>query len=742
MTSSSAQHAFRVILLILVLAGPFYSACGTAAPEAQVRPVGMNLTATFNSIGIEVLFSGDENGNAAAALEFKKQTEGEWRQGLPLWRTEDGAASPGPAFYGSALLLSPATGYSLRVTVTDPDGVSGSPVLTGEITTREENIPPAGSLTPTRFVRTDGKGTADGTTERTAWRTLEQAIRDAPSGAVVSLGPGYYPRPTSARTIPITLLAQFPAVDDAQRVINEGRRSVIEYGIVSSPSGSGGPNAGVWQRVMLTGPKTGRPYPVWKWAGCGVSDVDELGYASTRADLPKRVARWALKGPDLMTPEGWAEKLYTNRTYNYGFAGFGQDLYLRLHGDLDPNACYLSASRGAGILANGPGIRLSGFEVRQVSLEYQDGATFGVVDHCLLSGAAVYFRGRQGKPSRYGADHVVQYNRILDSSLWTDDHRSNPAIPWHFIKTTLKNADGTSYPNNRIGEGSETTGIGARGGARRVVIRYNTIEGPFNGIGGYNADFDRYSMQDTDIHDNLIRRIGDDALEPEQQAINWRIWNNRIEDSAVVLSTGPVAYGPIYLFRNSAWRIGGHGTGRDNSGDPAVGSVGFKYSGSSRPAARLYVLHNTFWTDQPDVCGGDQYAGGGPDTEAFYLRNNIIHGTRYAFGAPTGTGKWDEDYNYFSSTDTGRGLRYGSRTGGRYTTDVAGYRHASGQGAHTNLAGDFITPPRLANPSTGDLTLPADSPLIDAGTPVPNLSARPGQDYSGRAPDLGAFERR
>jgi hypothetical protein len=37
--------------------------------------------------------------------------------------------------------------------------------------------------------------------------------------------------------------------------------------------------------------------------------------------------------------------------------------------------------------------------------------------------------------------------------------------------------------------------------------------------------------------------------------------------------------------------------------------------------------------------------------------------------------------------------------------------------------------------------LPAGSPLIDAGLPVPNISDRPGIDFQGSAPDIG-FERR
>jgi D-serine deaminase-like pyridoxal phosphate-dependent protein len=156
--------------------------------------------------------------------------------------------------------------------------------------------------------------------------------------------------------------------------------------------------------------------------------------------------------------------------------------------------------------------------------------------------------------------------------------------------------------------------------------------------------------------------------------------------------------------------------------------------------ARVYVIHNTFWTDQASpnaIDGGGQSASSGASPEAFYLRNNLFRMTRTAFDAPTVAGRWDEDYNYFGTTAATRGLRFGTY----YTSDVAAYRAASKQGAHTNLAGDFVTPPTLNNPSAGDLSLPTGSLLVDAGLPAPNISDRASIDYTGSAPDLGARER-
>ena len=67
-------------------------------------------------------------------------------------------------------------------------------------------------------------------------------------------------------------------------------------------------------------------YTVWKWAASGLNAPTALGYATSRDAEPKRLANWVKDAADLSTPAGWAAKLYTNKTYNYGFYASGQDV--------------------------------------------------------------------------------------------------------------------------------------------------------------------------------------------------------------------------------------------------------------------------------------------------------------------------------------------------------------------------------------------------------------------------------
>ena len=156
---------------------------------------------------------------------------------------------------------------------------------------------------------------------------------------------------------------------------------------------------------------------------------------------------------------------------------------------------------------------ISGLEIRTVPVVIATGAAKnGVIDHNLIVNANVSYRATQGPPAVYPSDHVLERNRMLNTGTWNVDP-AYPTIPWTFIKLTLTiNGQATGW--GRVGATAEITAVHGRGGAHRLVIRNNTIDGFFNGVGGYNVSFDRYSQLDTDVHDNLIMHIADDAFEP------------------------------------------------------------------------------------------------------------------------------------------------------------------------------------------------------------------------------------
>src|SRR5207249_3005364 len=121
-------------------------------------------------------------------------------------------------------------------------------------------------------------------------------------------------------------------------------------------------------------------------------------------------------------------------------------------------------------------------------------------------------------------------------------------------------------------------------------------------------------------------------------------------------------------------------------------------------------------------------------------RNTVIRVTRYAWQVSTAA-RWEEDANQLTTSDQSRGLDY---RGQHFTTDVAGYRARSGQGAHSQPVGNFTAAAAVdaafVDAPNGDLAPKAGSGLVDNGVPVPNISDRPGVDFNGSGPDVGAIE--
>ncbi len=135
------------IALALALSQP---ADAVTAGEFRLEPP------TIHSLGFEWEIRGDDNRNAAVSLEFRKSGAAEWRAALPLlrigdekvWRAREFLEYWTPRmFAGSLLDLEPETAYECRLTMTDPDGVTGRALQVVTATTRGEPRIPKGGRT-------------------------------------------------------------------------------------------------------------------------------------------------------------------------------------------------------------------------------------------------------------------------------------------------------------------------------------------------------------------------------------------------------------------------------------------------------------------------------------------------------------------------------------------------------------------------------------------------------------------
>jgi hypothetical protein len=620
---------------------------------------------------------------------------------------------------------------------------------------------------------------------------------------VIRVAPGYYIAPATTLTgngQPVAFTAANVAVDK-QGAITEITHSVV-FGSYVAPQRSGDTGslgAGGWVSTDLPGP--GHPqnysgtvpnpppdYQVWV-RDVGSDNVRELSYspvvgadfAATKASEPLRVAYWPVDKTEgkttLDNASGFAETVHTNYSYNAGFWQDGADnrLYLVLPDGLNPNNCYIWLSSGgksngkavAGFTLNGPHLRVSGFSFRALPQGIKLGgeAVYAVIDHNLTrnNGAGVYTLAASPNATARADYATIQYNVFSDTNLWSTTKR---AIPWRWIKSRFVTGSGADYAGlSHYGREDETGGVKVNKNGFGWVIRNNTFDGPFNGVGAANDNTDRRNYFGFDIHDNKFMHISDDVLEPEGVSQNWRFWNNTITDVRVVASTDN-SHGPHYVFRITAWNVGVSGVGDDgHPTKPSKNGAGsfVKYGTKAAPSARWFFVHNTIWTNDPTASGWADSVGTA-NQESWWLRNNLIRSSRYSILVrATAIGGWDEDYNFFAS-DTGAGstaggFRYLNKFYNTASTDgfgsLAVYRSSSHMGAHTNQlkgtdynfirsADSFSGLTKLdslfVSPQTGDLRLAPGSDAIDAGMAVPNISDRAGVNYAGQRPDLGALE--
>ena len=157
---------------------------------------------------------------------------------------------------------------------------------------------------------------------------------------------------------------------------------------------------------------------------------------------------------------------------------------------------------------------------------------------------------------------------------------------------------------------------------------------------------------------------------------------------------------------------------------------------ASNSSGPCFLYHNTFVTT---VTNTDKYStrkvvngiGNSGGYHNMTYRNNIIQGTDQAYcdwrrKTPR---DFSMDYDNLYTTHATHFFMFGAK---RYPT-MAEMQKATGFEKHgLNVDARFV------NLKAGDLRLKPDSPLIDKGVRLPNIN----DDFKGKAPDIGAFEKR
>ncbi len=264
------------------------------------------------------------------------------------------------------------------------------------------------------------------------------------------------------------------------------------------------------------------------------------------------------------------------------------------------------------------------------------------------------------------------------------------------------------------------------------VFRYNEIwatedHGFNDGIGG-GDNFSRAGSpnRDSDIYGNFIRNCWDDAIESEGANMNVRIWGNYLDKFYNGIATACVSRGPLYVFRNV------YAESRYTHRDPTGGACIKTGEKGEFGGGRRYVLHNTAL--QPRGVHSAFTSHANPNGVS---RNNIFDCRGALASRLEPEPASDYDYDFFNGSERGTAAeRHGVRGKVAYLAtarleffpaprvNVVRYGKIStdmGAGEKREITDPVVTVP---------------NPVIDAGAVLPNFN----DDFTGRAPDLGAFE--
>ena len=282
-------------------------------------------------------------------------------------------------------------------------------------------------------------------------------------------------------------------------------------------------------------------------------------------------------------------------------------------------------------------------------------------------------------------DTRIEDNEIYDPPVDT--------WPWDAVKGTSMEGSGISVASHR-----------------GAIVRRNFVHNFFNGIyTGRWGDLENPEIAyDIDVYDNEIRAIGDDGFEPEGACTNNRFRDNVFDSGLVGISLAPITIGPAWVMRSVFANYWG---------------TSFKWGIDSDGV--VFIYHNTSWVNEAD----ENAMGIGSAVHNSVMRNNIFHGTRYAFEVCfEGNTGHDWDYDNWHTT-RGSDEPHFKWEDVRYDTMA---ELCTATGLECNGHEDD---PGLTDPSNGEFTLVPGSPNIDRGVSIPGIN-----DDSVGAPDIGCCE--
>ena len=665
----------------------------TAAGEFSIEPP------TLTALGFDWRISGDDNRNARVEVSFRKRGTPQWRAALPLLRLQREQVNGrvgGPSFADAANAADSAAAIARQTPAPAPAAGGGG-----------------------------GRGGGGGgETGPFAFSPFAYTAPNMFSGSVFDL------EPDTEYDVRLVMSDPDGVKGEAQKVVTARTRR--------EPQPAAG---GKTYHVYPVGYEGGRQEP--SFTGLMAAYYMGAAHFDYQNAYPPRVQ----PGDTILVHAG----LYVSDRFHYmngaprpGYLAlatvFDGTYYLSQSGTPDKPIAIKAAGDGE-VIFDGDGAH-NLFNVMAANYNYFEGITVRNTNVAFLAGikgiaGASGFTLKRSKIYNVGraihGDWSGSKNFYIADNTFVGRHDPDRMMGWN--GAIWQKFPG--YPELLISEYAiKIYGQGH-------VVAHNYLAHWHDGVdiatygnpdGTPNEIADRFPMS-IDIYNNDIYNMGDNCVETDGGGRNIRVFRNRCFNTAAGgLSAQPLFGGPVYFVQNLVYN------------GPGSGSL--KYVAT--PAGVL-CYQNTFV--------GEVNVAGPASNEHF--RNNLIlaQGAGEAvFTVGTFTNYSTSDYNGFRPNPTAAtSFQWNSPpfeiaadyvkppVARRYKT-LAEYTAATKQDAHSVLVDydvfvrvsppDMTDPQRLYDPARFDFRLKPGSAAVDGGILLPNIN----DGFTGRAPDLGAFE--
>ena len=640
---------------------------------------------TLINLGFEWFVDGDENRNATVAVSYRKQGTTDWKTALPMLRLKGERIKQGDQidvispnmFAGSILDLEPNTAYEARFVLRDPDGTRGPTTKTVTVKTRPEPMPAPGG----RVYHVYPPG-FKGTKAEPSFEGLMCAYNYTCAGT--DWATAGRPRVKPGDTI----------------LVHAGLYKYNRYEYTNDPTvNRTTPLDGTY---FLFAKGTAEKPIVIKGAGDGPAIFDGNG----------NYALFDVKAADYTYFEG-----LTFRNSDYAILA-GTQFQLGAKG-LTVKHCRFE-NVGSGVFTN-----------------YSGSSNFYIADN--------YFIGR------HDPDHVIGWTGDFWKKFEGKDGQKFPPVMGSYVAVKVY-GPGHVIAYNYVAnfhDGIDTETYGNPDGSAAV-------DGPKYPSREY---FDRRTVS-IDYYNNYMTNFHDNPFEVDGSMHNVRVMRNMMINSAShAFCNQPAIGGPVYWIRNIVYHMPG-GSTRLTGG--SAGAIFYNNTVLSETqaqgASNVHWANNLFLGENstPAIFSVNTYTNySSSDYNGF--RPNPGAPYSFAWNSPASAVAAD-----FSSLlrGPGRGGPPAAAGGGggrggasgletRQFKTLAEYSAATHQDQHSVLldydvfmnvprldAQDQATVQKVYKAESFDFRLKPGSAAVDRGTPLPNVT----DDFSGRAPDLGALE--